>query len=81
MPLNLLFMAINYYISTGGFIGTGLVIMEGPQNGRSGRAKAWRLLCPLLLLVNTGLKNDLDDFEKFKSRFAQLAPKFGLKLE
>lgn len=33
------------------------------------------------MLVNTTLKDGLEDFEKFKSRFSQLTPKFGLKLE
>lgn len=53
---------------------------EGPQIARRGEPHPDDRIS-ILLLVNTTLKDDLADFEKFKSRFAQIAPNFDTRLK
>lgn len=79
-PLSRLFVAINHYISTGDHIGEGNAIPEGPSISRTGEPHPADKI-RIILLVNTTDKADLSDFEKFKSRFSQVAKDFNTKLE
>lgn len=77
-PLNLLFVAINHYVSTGDHIGEGIAQAEGPQ--RKGEPLPNELI-QILILVNPALPTDTADFTKFKSRFSELEKEFSTRLE
>jgi len=68
-PLSLLFVAINHYISTGDHIGEGIALEEGSQKVR------------VVVAVNTTLKDDREDFLKFKSKFDAIKLKFQTRLD
>lgn len=68
-PLSLLFMAINHYISTGDHLGEGVAIEEGPQKAR------------VVVTVNMALKDDKEDFQKFKAKFEEIRAKFQTRLD
>lgn len=67
-PINRLFFAINHYVSTGDHVGEGLGVPEGAY-------------VRVLLPVNSAMAQDVSDFEAFRARFDELAPRFGLTLE
>lgn len=67
-PLSLLFMSINHYISTGDHLGEGIAIEEDAQRVR------------VVVTVNTTLKDDKEDFEKFKAKFDEIKAKFQTRL-
>jgi hypothetical protein len=80
-PLNRLFLAINHYVSTGDEAGTGMVL---PSDDAVMRADGTPLPDDKLTIaipVRITDDRDLDDFNAFRSRFDQLAPRFGLTLE
>jgi len=79
-PLNLLFVAINHYVSTGDHLGEGFALPEGPQRHTKGEPHAQDKV-RILILVNLSNKTDIEDYEKFRSRFNQLAPEFKTRLE
>lgn len=79
-PVNRLFFAINHYVSTGDHLGEGISVAEGPQ------APAAPLPNPndrlrIMLLVNSTDPIDRNDYQKFTSRFNELADSFGTELK
>ena len=68
-PLSDLLFAINHYISTGDHLGEGSVVMVPPDQVR------------IMILVNTTLTDDQEDFRRFAARFAELEAEFGIRLE
>ena len=66
-PLNELVRAINHYVSTGDNYGDAVAFQEED--------------CTVILIpVNTYMPADVDDFEKFKSRFDEIKLQYDLKL-
>jgi hypothetical protein len=63
-PLNRLFFALNYYISTGDRIGEGVALPAGQQGGSE--------LVKLLIPVNTRMEQDQQDFAALRARLDQL---------
>lgn len=67
-PLSKLFIAINHYISTGDHFGEGTAMENGKDE------------VLIFILVNINLKDDREDFEKFKSKFDQISKSFDTRL-
>jgi hypothetical protein len=68
LPLHALILAINHFVSTGDHIGEGGVYED---------AGMYQVAVP----VKQYLPLDRADFSKFRSRFKQVAPRFGIRLE
>ena len=75
-PINSLFLAINYYVSTGEFIGTGHAVKVGPQRHPTGEPHPDDLI-KIILIVNPVDPVDLLDFKKFCARFDELTTAFA----
>lgn len=78
-PLNRLYFAINHYVSTGDHIGEGVSMPEGPQRHPTGEPHPDDKI-RIVILVNSTNPTDIADFEKFQSRFSQIAPRFKTQL-
>jgi len=70
-PVNRLFLAINHYVSTGDHFGEGMALPLAAPAG------VLRFVIP----VNRAMEQDLEDFDRFRARFEQLAPKYKTELE
>ena len=80
-PVNRLFLAINHYVSTGDHVGTGMALPSDDAIMRGDGTPHPNDRLMIVIPVRTADDRDLDDFNAFRSRFDQLAHRFGLVLE